>query len=344
MKRIARTLIAAVLCMAFAAHAQKIAPAASASMQGEGINVRMFSSRPTFGTPEDPTFWVHAAHGQRLDDPPVWTLEDARAVIYRSPEEDLILVAKSGTVDETNKAASLDGSVRVTSGQMVVELANIRWDDAAGIARSDATATMDDGVNRIVGESIALYADEDRFEIGRGSAHIRLAQAPDPDQTDSEAPKKASQFESIEIPEYTSIGGNIDTGRITEIRGPAHLILNGVDPADTLSIQADHIKFEYDGNNEDDPYSRIILTGHVELKHSAATFRSNQGAIDFANRKARFEGDVVMTGDQVEEATGEYFELDLDTGDYRLGGAKSSVKKIWLVVPKNAEKPAVSQP
>lgn len=264
MKPGSRMPLAVIACLAFAAQAQNASPAAGASMKGEGINVRMFSSRPTFGTPEDPTFWVHAARGQRLDDPPVWTLEDARAVIYRDPEDDLVLVAKSGTVDEATKSASLDGSVRVTSGQMVVELANIRWDDTTGVARSDSTATMDDGVNRIVGESIALYADEDRFEIGQGSARIRLAQATEPGKADLEKSESANQFESIEIPVYKSIEGNIDTGDITEIRGPAHLILNGVAPEDTLSIKADSIKFEDDETGKE-LYARIILTGHVEL-------------------------------------------------------------------------------
>jgi hypothetical protein len=335
MMRIALMVATALSCVTFAADTQNAAHKSEALMQGEGINLRMFSSRPTFGETEDPTFWVHAERGHLLEDPRVWTLEQAHAVIYRDPEEDIVLVAKIGTVDENSKAAHLDGGVHVTSGSFVAELENIRWDDETGVARSDATARLDDGVNRLVGESIALYADEDRFELGQGSARIQLA-AEATDET--EADPKASEFESIEIPMHKGIGGNID-GRLREIRGPAHLILSGVDPANTLSIKADHVSFQYGEGEDNKMPEKILLKGHIELIHSAATFRSNEATIDLVGRTARFEGDVVMAGEQIEGANGEFFELNLDTGDWFLGG-ESNVEKVWLIAPKKAEKPA----
>lgn len=314
--------------------------AAAIKMEGEGINLWMSSSHPTFGQPEDPTFWVHAERGQLLDEPRIWSLEQTRAVIYRNPEEDLVLVARTGTFDEENKSAQLDGDVRVTSGSMVADLANIQWDNAAGVAHSEALATLDDGVNRLVGRAVALYAQEGRFELGEGSAQIQLAQLQGEKPQDEK--KKSPEFESISIPKHSGIVGNLNGG-VREIRGPVELNLIGIDPANTMNIKADHVNFEYAAGDEKMP-TKILLKGHVSLRRADANFAADEGAIDLNTRKARFDGNVVMTGEQIQGASGQYFELNLDTGDFDFGGDASSIDKLWLVAPKKAEKPADSKP
>lgn len=336
MKRTVLVLAAALSCMALAAEPQKSSGADSSI---RGIDLHMFSSRPTFGAPEDPTFWVHAERGEVLGDPPVWKLENTKAVIYRDPEEDIVLVAKSGNFDEENKSAQLDGGVRVTSGNLVADLSDIHWNDETGVARTDALATLYDGVNRLAGKSMALYADEDRFEIGEGSGRMQLAAA-DTESMES----KSTEFESISIPTHSGIIGNL-SGRVAEIRGPVELILNGVDPANTLSIKADRVGFEYDPAKPDEKTpSKIILDGHVSLKHAEADFQANKGTIDLGTRVVRFEGDVKMSGREVEGASGESFALNLDTGDFELLGEDSIVEKMWLVAPPKAEKPADPKP
>lgn len=338
MKHTVLMLAAALSCMALGAEPQK-SGAADSSIQG--IDLHMFSSRPTFGAPEDPTFWVHAERGEVLGDPPVWKLENTKAVIYRDPEEDIVLVAGSGNFDEENKSAQLDGGVRVTSGSLVANLADIHWNDETGVARSDALATLDDGINRLAGKSIALYADEDRFEIGEGSGRIRLAAAVDESM---EVKSKSAEFESISIPAHSGIVGNL-SGRVAEIRGPVELILNGVDPANTLAIKADRVGFEYDpAKPEEKTPSKIILEGHVVLKHADANFQANKGTIDLGTRMVRFEGDVKMSGQEVEGASGESFTLNLDTGDFELLGEDSVIEKMWLIAPEKAEKPADPKP
>lgn len=314
------------------------ADAAAMQMQGEDINLWMSSSRPTFGRPEDPTFWVHAKRGRLLDEPRIWSLEETKAVIYRDPEEDLTLVARSGTFDEENKSARLDGEVRVTSGRFVADLANIHWDNATGVAHSDAPATLDDGTNRLVGRSVALYTDADRFELGEGSARIQLAQAAEQPEE-----KKSPEFESISIPKHNGIVGNLKGG-VREIRGPAELVLKGVDPANTLNIKADRIELKYDEASGDITPITILLKGNVVLAHVNANVKADEGTVNIVSRTARFEGNVEMSGDRVQGATGDYLDVNLDNGDMELGGTNAEVGEVLLIEPKKAEKPADPKP
>ncbi len=327
-----------VALLAHAADSQaKPSDAATMKMEGEGINLWMSSSHPTFGQPEDPTFWVHAERGQLLDEPRIWSLEQTRAVIYRDPpEEDLVLVARTGTFDEQNKSAKLDGDVRVTSGRMVADLENIRWDNAAGVAYSEGLATLDDGVNRLVGRAVAMYAKEGRFELGDGTAHIQLAQSTDDAQ---QTKKKPQAFESISIPKPTKIVGKL-SGGVQELAGPVELNLIGVDPADTLNIKANRVNFEYAADDEKMP-TKVFLKGNVSLKQTDATFSADEGTIDLNSRKARFQGHVTMSGEQFQGASGEYFELDLDTGDFEFFGA---IEQFKLIPSEKAEKPADPKP
>jgi hypothetical protein len=184
-----------------------------------------------------------------------------------------------------------------------------------------------------------LYAKEDRFELGEGSARIQLAQLQD---ENGQAEKKSADFESISIPTYKKMVGRL-TGGVREIIGPVELNLIGVDPADTLNVKADHVSFEYAADDAKMP-AKIFLKGKVSLKQADTTFSSKEGIIDLDKRTARFDGDVVMSGEQIQGATGEYFELNLDTGDFEFGGDGSSIEKLWLVAPKKAEKPADSKP
>lgn len=340
MKRIALPLAFVFSCMVFAANSQKPTRDSEAAMQGEDINLRMFSSQPTFGEVADPTFWVRAKRGRLLGEPRIWTLEETQAVIYRDPEEDLVLVAGTGTFDEVNKSAELDGGVRVTSGQFAADMANIRWDDATGVASTDSRATLDAGMNQMIGSSVALYVNEDRFELGEGSARIQLAAA---QPGEAVAEKQSPEFESISIPKHNGIVGNLKGG-VREIRGPAELVLKGVDPANTLNIKADHIELQYDETSDDITPIRILLKGRVSLVHTNASVKADQGTVNIVSRTARFESNVEMSGDRVEGAKGDYLEVNLETGDMELGGANAEVGEVRLIAPEKAENQADSTP
>jgi hypothetical protein len=292
-------------------------PSAQEATEMKGIDLFLHSSRPTFGDIEAPTFSVHADSGKRLDDSRVSSFENAHAIIYRKEEGNLALVAKSMIVDEVNKTAQMAGGVRVTSGRLVVDVEELSWDDTARIARSESTATLDDGSNRISGRSIVIYPDTDRIELGSGSATVQLAEVVEKKAPAADKAAHATQFESIEIKSHQGFSGNF-AGQIREIKGPAHLVIIGKEAADTMSVNADLVTFRY-AKPEDTMPAEMLFKGRVEFIHSQGTFHADEAAVDLAAGKVRFRGNVTIASEQIRGARTRSFDLDLNTREFVMG-------------------------
>ncbi len=306
-------LAAAALC-----GAGQNKPSGQGVSESAGIDLRFDSAKPTFGELEGPAFSVHADTGKQMADLGVWALDNSRAIIYRQPEENLVLISKSMIFDLNNKAAQLAGGVRLTAGRVVVDVADMLWDDTARIARSESIATFDDGANRITGSSIAIYPDTDRLELGGGSATIQLAEAVEqkaPADAKDAAPE--TKFESIEIKPHRGISGNI-AGQIREIKGPAHLVIVGKNADDTMNVDADTVTFSYSKTQDTMP-AEMLLKGHVAFAHSQGTFHADEATVDLAAGKARFRGNVTIDNAQIRGAKTSSFELDLNTREFVMG-------------------------
>lgn len=283
-----------------------------------GIDLRFDSAKPTFGELEGPAFSVHADTGKQMADLGVWALDNAHAIIYRRSEENLDLFSKSMTFDMTNKAAQLAGGVRLTSGRLVVDVEDMSWDDTARIARSGSVATLNDGMNRITGSSIAIYPDADHLELGGGSATIQLAAAVEQKpSSDSEKPSRETEFESIKIIKHQGITANM-AGQIREIKGPARLVIVGKDPDDTMNVDADAITFSYT-KPEDTMPAEMLLKGRVKFDHSEGTFHADEATVELAAGKVRFRGNVTIDSDQIHGAKTSSLDMDLNTRELIMG-------------------------
>jgi len=303
-------------CFLLAASAPAQTPAGNTVVM-EDLNLYLHSSDPSFGEIEDPTFWVHAARGEQLDGKR-WALEGAKAVIYRKPEDDLVLVAETGTLDQDGQTAKLAGGVQVTSGPMAVQIEEIAWDEAQRVARSDYVATLSHGDNRIVGDSIAIFPDDDRVELGGGTATIQLAAAEDTEKKRESAPTDI--YKRLDIEEQHGTSGSLKGAPLQKIQGPVRMSLIGKLPEDTLTIRAGLVTLEYGNDPEVRTPTRVLLTGGVEIKQAASLVKSDTAELDLAGRKARFNGNVTITGDQIANGSGPFLDMDLETGVWTLGG------------------------
>ncbi len=139
-----------------------------------GPDVWMHDYTPTEGEPRDPTFWVHADSGQLAEGEKVWSVQGARAVIYRDDEEDLVIEALEGEVDEDRKVARLRGDVRLTVGSLIVDLEDLLWKNEEGTATSNHAVHLVDENLRLHAKSLLIKRDEGKFILGEGSGYIRL--------------------------------------------------------------------------------------------------------------------------------------------------------------------------
>ncbi len=141
-----------------------------------GPDVWMHDYTPTEGEPRDPTFWVHADSGQLAEGEKVWSVQGARAVIYRDDEEDLVVEALEGEVDEDRKVAELRGAVRLTVGSLIVDLEDLLWENEKGTATSNHAVHLVDANMRLDAKSLLIRRDEGVLILGEGSGYIRLTE------------------------------------------------------------------------------------------------------------------------------------------------------------------------
>lgn len=160
---------------------QKVASAPDATpvksaMRLEGVDLYMHDYTPTDGQLREPTLWVHAASGQLAENNQVWSLQDTHAVIYRADDDDLIVDASHGEFDQANESAVLTGSVRLTTGSMVVDLESLVWDNAEGAAISDNPVRVTQGDTWLIGSTMRLSPDADTLLLTEGSGFLRLVE------------------------------------------------------------------------------------------------------------------------------------------------------------------------
>jgi hypothetical protein len=301
--------------------ADRVVPPANNASEIHGIELRFDTSRPTFGQAETPAFSVRAETGVQKSDLRQWSLEDARATIYRKSADNLQLVAKSMTFDTEKKEAQMGGGVRVTSGRLVVEAADMSWDDTARVAKTDSFATLDDGANRITGKSISIFPDNDLIQVGGGTGSIRLAaeeknQPPKPEAADAKKAEANDKFDRIDIKKYEGTEANL-SGRVRVVKGPAQIELVGKDPADTIKVDADLVTFDYATDGDNSP-SVLEFKGHVLFTLSQGTVRTDLAKVDFSGQKVEFRKNVAVELTQINGKM-DKLDLNLDTRDIIIG-------------------------
>lgn len=138
----------------------------------EGMDLYMHNYRPTTGEPDKPTFWVHAEKGELVDGHTIWELAQARAVVYREAEADLVLEAAHGLFDEANRVARLYGGVVVTAGVVTMELADIEWNNEEGVAKSVGSVTVVNGASWLKASALFLNPEEDIMRLTDATGRI----------------------------------------------------------------------------------------------------------------------------------------------------------------------------
>lgn len=153
-------------------------PAASderMNMEGQGVDLWLLDSHPTAdGQNRKPTFRVHA-DGFSLAEDDIWSLEQARAVIFGRDENapEIQLVAGRGRFQQ-GKMAYLKDGVDVTVGEMRMTLSDIEWLNDERVARTDSPLTITTPDSHLEAASMRMYPDRRQVELTRVTGLIHL--------------------------------------------------------------------------------------------------------------------------------------------------------------------------
>lgn len=137
-----------------------------------GMDLYMHDYSPTAGEVRKPTFWVHAAKGELIEENQIWALTHTKAIVYRRGEEDLILEAAFGLFDEANKIAHLNGNVRIHTASMDMEMAQIQWDNEASVVRSLEPLDLIAGNTRLHAAGVILRPEDGTYELSEVSGRV----------------------------------------------------------------------------------------------------------------------------------------------------------------------------
>jgi hypothetical protein len=304
----------------------------------EGFDLQFHRQGPTFGELRQPSFRVHAVTAESDNDMVHWTLRDADAVIIRQSQKELLVSAARGFLDRENEVAVLSDGVRATTGNVIIDLKDLHWDNGTGIARSDNYSEATDGENHIGGNAITIYPDDDVVEMFGGVGTIQVAAKPSADEPEPVKPGSVgARFKYLNVDYDGTAAMNLETGAVAGIRDGVVLELVGYEEADTIKVRARNVDFVYADGDTSSP-TAVQLTGDVQLEHASFGGRADEINVNFDSGDVEFRGHAQLTGERFENAAGNLIRYNLDTKDVLLGPG-GQIRRLRLF-DKEEEQPA----
>lgn len=135
------------------------------AMAMSNVVLTMSDETPTGGELQEPTFLVQADSGHLIESTGIWSLEGTHSTIYREDESDIIIQAGEGVFNQDSMTASLKGDVHLTAGSLIVELADLLWDNEARQATSENPATVSQNSNLLETNSLLIDPDKDQLML-----------------------------------------------------------------------------------------------------------------------------------------------------------------------------------
>lgn len=152
------------------------APAGNAqSMEGRGLDLRLYDTDPTTGVPRKVNLWIHADVWSVTEDQDIWSFQKARAVIYGQDEqaEAITLEAGEGRFQES-KIAYLKGGVHARVSDMNLELTDLEWLNDEGVAQSGNALSIQKGDSFLKASGVRLYPSKKKLTLTNVSGELRL--------------------------------------------------------------------------------------------------------------------------------------------------------------------------
>jgi hypothetical protein len=103
-----------------------------------------------------------------------YTAKGIEARAEREGDLPVDFTAAEGTIDLDTKLAELRGKVELRAGDIVMNLADVTWDAAAGTARSEHALTLADGLTVLTASGMELNTKNRTYSLRDPKGDIRL--------------------------------------------------------------------------------------------------------------------------------------------------------------------------
>lgn len=145
------------------------------SMEGRGLDLRLYDTDPTTGVPRKVNLWIHADSWSVTEDQDIWSFQKARAVIYGNDEqtEAITIEAGEGRFQES-KMAYLKGGVHAQISDMNLELTDLEWLNESSVAQSDNALSIQKGDSFLKASGVRLYPNTKKLTLTNVSGELRL--------------------------------------------------------------------------------------------------------------------------------------------------------------------------
>lgn len=141
----------------------------------EGMDLYMHDYAPTEGQLRKPTLWVHAERGEEMKDAEAWKLTKAHAVIYGDENretQDLTVDAAAGIFDRRNDTAYLSEGVEIHTGELLISMPELVWENRSGRARSDGPVRVNGPDTTLAAKTMALDPKTGTFILTEVSGRL----------------------------------------------------------------------------------------------------------------------------------------------------------------------------
>lgn len=144
------------------------------AMRAEGVDLRLWDSRPSAGETRKPTFWVHAGVLIVSEDED-YTFENATAIVYGRDdgEGQITLEAGRGTFRE-DTMARLQGGVTAHVMAMTIALEDFEWNNEEQVGFTNNAIAITSPDSNMKASSLRLYPESKGMEMTDVIGTLRL--------------------------------------------------------------------------------------------------------------------------------------------------------------------------
>ena len=141
------------------------------------MTLRFYDDTPSGEMGELPRFEL-ASSRCRYEEGDVWSFQDADAVIRGDGNDtEMRIEAGFGRVDHRTKHAFMEGGVRLTTGDLTIEMEELTWSNAERVASSEQPVRILQGGTDLEASSMRLYPDESRVVLQEAQGRIERIDA-----------------------------------------------------------------------------------------------------------------------------------------------------------------------
>lgn len=138
------------------------------------MTLRFFDDIPSEEMGDLPRFEL-ASSRCRYEEGDIWTFENADAVIRGDGQQEMRIEAGFGRVDHRTKHAFMEGGVRLTTGDLIIEMEELTWSNADRVATTERPLRIMQGDTDLSASAMQMFPDDNIVVLEEARGRIQTA-------------------------------------------------------------------------------------------------------------------------------------------------------------------------